>query len=183
MSEPGLFNFTTGAAGQSGLGMTLTTVVTGGQVTSAEILSQSSNTGNYAVGQTFFIDDADVGSNGGSGFAYQLASESTGISSVTGISLAGSGYVVGDVLSVDDTTVGSGGGSGFQYTVSNVGFATGATVTNGGAAFEATDTLVLGDIGGVGDPVGSGLVVSIATITSSKSVSYTHMTLPTSDLV
>ena len=170
MSEPGVFNFTTGAAGQSGLGMTLTTVVTGGQVTSAEILSQSSNTGNYAVGQTFFIDDADVGSNGGSGFAYQLSSESTGISSVTDISLGGSGYVIGDVLSVDDTTVGSGGGSGFQYTVSNVGFATGATVTNGGAAFEATDTLILGDIGGVGDPVGSGLVVNLDTIVSAKSI-------------
>jgi hypothetical protein len=150
--------------------MTLTTVITGGQVTSAEILSQSSNTGNYAVGQTFFIDDADVGSNGGSGFAYQLSSESTGISSVTGISLAGSGYVVGDVLSVDDTTVGSGGGSGFQYTVSNVGFATAATVTNGGAAFEATDTLILGDIGGVGDPVGSGLVINLDTIVSAKSI-------------
>ena len=92
------------------------------------------------------------------------------MASVTAISLAGSGYNIGDVLSVDDTTVGSGGGSGFQFTVSNVGFATAATVTNGGAAFEATDTLVLGDIGGVGDPVGSGLTLSIAAITSTKSI-------------
>jgi len=170
MSEPGLLNFASGAVGQSGLGMTLTVVVSGGQVTSATILSQSSNTGNYTTGQSFFIDDADVGANGGSGFGYQLSSNSTGIASVTAISLAGSGYNIGDVLSVDDTTVGSGGGSGFQFTVSNVGFATAATVTNGGAAFEATDTLILGDIGGVGDPVGSGLVISIATITSTKSI-------------
>ena len=44
MSEPGLLNFASGAVGQSGLGMTLTVVVSGGQVTSATILSQASNT-------------------------------------------------------------------------------------------------------------------------------------------
>ena len=37
-------------------------------------------------------------------------------------------------------------------------------------SFEATDTLVLGQIGGEDDPQGSGLVLNIATIESTKSI-------------
>ena len=168
MSEPGVFNFTTGAAGQSGLGMTISATVTGGAVATADIAVQSSNTGNYATSQTFFIDDADFGGGGGSGFVYTLTSESTGIASVTDISLVGSGYTIGDVLTVDDANVGGGGGSGFQYTVTNVGFCTSATVNNAGQAFESSDTLVLGDVG-TGSS-GSGLQLSIATIASTKTI-------------
>ena len=168
MSEPGVFNFTTGAAGQSGLGMTISATVTGGAVATADIAVQSSNTGNYATSQTFFIDDADFGGGGGSGFVYTLTSESTGIASVTDISLVGSGYTIGDVLSVADADVGGGGGSGFQYTVTNVGFCTSATVNNAGQAFETSDTLVLGDVGTGAS--GSGLQLSIATIASTKTI-------------
>ena len=168
MSEPGVFNFTTGAAGQSGLGMTISATVTSGAVASADIAVQSSNTGNYATSQTFYIDDTDFGGGGGSGFVYTLSSESTGVATVTDISLVGSGYTIGDVLSVADADIGGGGGSGFQYTVTNVGFCTSATVNNAGQAFESSDTLVLGDVGtGVS---GSGLQLSIATIASTKTI-------------
>ena len=61
-------------------------------------------------------DDADLGGGGGSGFQFTIQSNSTGISSVTAISLTGQDYTIGDVLSIDDATVGGGGGSGFQYT-------------------------------------------------------------------
>ena len=145
MSEPGTITFTTGTAGQSGDQMAGTITVSGGQVTAVVLSNQGTN---YKLNDVLTIDDDDLGGGGGSGFQYTLSSNSTGITSVTDISLTGDNYQIGDVLSVDDATVGGGGGSGFQYTASNVGFATAATVTTGGQAFELADTLILGPVGG-----------------------------------
>ena len=93
----------TGAAGQSGVGMTATPTISGGQVTNYYITNQGTS-GNFAVGHVFNVDQDDIGGTG-SGFEYTLQSQSTGISSVTDISLTGSGYQIGDVLSVDDATL------------------------------------------------------------------------------
>ena len=160
MIEPGILTFTTGTAGQSGDGMAANAVVTGNQVTGITITAQGQN---VKLSDVLVADDDDLGGGGGSGFQYTINSNTTGITSVTNISLTGQDYQIGDVLSVDDATVGSGGGSGFQYTVSNVGFITAATVTTGGQAFELADTLILGPVGGVGITQGTGLNLSIAT--------------------
>ena len=140
-------------------------IVTGGSVSSVNITAQGTN---YALNDVLLIDDADVGGNGGSGFSYTLQSNNTGITSVTNISLTGDGYQVGDVLSVDDATVGGGGGSGFQFTVNKVGFCTAIAIGSEGNAFEASDTLILGDVGGQNVPQGSGLTLTIGSIVSTK---------------
>ena len=169
MSEGGgVLTFTTGAAGQSGVGMTADLEVVSGAVTTASITNQGTS-GNYATSQSFFVDQADMGGTG-SGFTYQLSTNNTGISTVTALSLTGEDYGIGDVLSVDDSTVGGGGGSGFQYTVSNVGFCNALSLADAGYAFEVNDTLVLGPVGGAGATQGTGLTMTIATITSVKAL-------------
>ena len=166
MSEPTPnITFQSGAAGVAGTQMTANVTVASGSVTLVELLTQGTG---YALNDTLFLEDTDVGGGGGSGFLLTLTSESTGITAVSGISLGGAGYQVGDVLSVDDSTVGGGGGSGFQYTVTDVGFCNAVTVTSGGTAFEQADTLVLGAIGGEQAVQGSGLQLSIASINSKK---------------
>ena len=171
MSEPGTIAFTTGTAGQSGDQMAGTITVSGGQVTAVVLSNQGTN---YKLNDVLTIDDDDLGGGGGSGFQYTLSSNSTGITSVTNISLTGDDYQIGDVLSVDDATVGGGGGSGFQYTASNVGFATAATVTTGGQAFELADTLILGPVGGAAATQGTNLALSIATLNPVKSLELTQ---------
>ena len=167
MSEPTPnLTFTSGSAGNSGDQMTGDFTVSGGAITSLSILTQGLG---YALNNQLTVDPGDVGGTG-SGFIYTLNSEQTGVTSVTDISLTGAGYNIGDVLSVDDATVGGGGGSGFQFTVSNVGFATGATVTTPGTAFEAADTPILGNVGGDQAVQGTGLVLDIATISSEKNI-------------
>ena len=169
MSEGGgVLTFTTGAAGQSGVGMTADLEVVSGAVTTASITNQGTS-GNYATGQSFFVDQADMG-GAGSGFTYQLSTNNTGISTVTALSLTGEDYGIGDVLSVDDSTVGGGGGSGFQYTVSNVGFCNALALADAGYAFELNDTLVLGPVGGAGVTQGTGLTFTIASITNVKAL-------------
>ena len=143
MSEDSAITVSTGAVGNSGSGMLATVVVSGGAVTSVTITAQGSN---YSLNDELLVDDSSVGGGGGSNFQYTLSSSNTGISSVTNISLSGAGYTIGDVLSVDDATVGAGGGSSFQYTVTNVGFITGLSVNLPGAAYEASDTLILGPV-------------------------------------
>ena len=171
MIEPGVINFTTGAAGQSGDGMTANIVVTNNQVTGVTLSAQGQN---VKLNDVLVVDDDDLGSGGGSGFQFTIQSNSTGVSSVTDISLTGQDYAIGDVLSVDDATIGGGGGSGFQYTVSNVGFITAAAVTVGGEAYELADTLILGDVGGLGITQGTGLALSIATLNPTKSLELTQ---------
>ena len=165
MQEPGTISFASGAAGQSGDGMQANVTVTAGVVSDVSITAQGTN---YKVGDVLQTDTGDIA--GGSGFTYTINANNTGISSVTDISLTGQDYQVGDVLSVDDATVGGGGGSGFQFTVNNAGFATAATVTTPGQAYEAADTLILGAVGGVGVDQGTGLDLSIATISATKSL-------------
>ena len=171
MIEPGVINFTTGTAGQSGDGMTGTVTVAGGQVTAVVLTAQGQN---VKLNDVLVADDADLGGGGGSGFQFTIQSNSTGVSSVTDISLTGQDYQIGDVLSIDDATVGGGGGSGFQYTVSNVGFATATSIAAGGEAYELADTLILGDVGGVGVTQGTGLTLSIATLNPTKSLELTQ---------
>ena len=170
MIEPGVINFTTGAAGQSGDGMTATIVATGNAITGVTLTAQGQN---VKLNDVLVVDADDVGGTG-SGFQYTIQSNSTGISSVTDISLTGQDYQIGEVLSIDDSTVGGGGGSGFGYTISNVGFITAAAVTVGGEAYELADTLILGDVGGVGIAQGSGLALSIATLNPTKSLELTQ---------
>ena len=166
MSEDSTITIAAGALGDAGDQMTGTIVISGGSVTSVTVVTQGTN---YALGDVLLIDADDLGvSSGGSGFQYTLNANTTGITAVNNISLTGSGYNVGDVLSVDDSTVGGGGGSGFQYTITKVGFCTAVTVTSGGSAFEASDTLILGDVGGAGVAQGSGLTVTIGSISSVK---------------
>ena len=171
MSEPGTIAFTTGTAGQSGDQMAGTITVSGGQITAVVLSNQGTN---YKLNDVLTIDDDDLGGGGGSGFQYTLSSNSTGITSVTNISLTGDNYQIGDVLSVDDATVGGGGGSGFQYTASNVGFATAAAVTVGGQAFELADTLILGPVGGAAATQGTNLTLSIATLNPVKALELTQ---------
>ena len=168
MSESAVITYQTGTAGQSGVGMTADATISGGQVTNITLTNQGTS-GNFAVGHVFNVDQDDIGGTG-SGFEYTLQSQSTGISTVTNISLNGSGYQVGDILSVSDTDVGGGGGSGFQFTVSNVGFATAVAVGDKGGAYEPADTLTLGEVGPPGSVQGTGLVVGLTTIDSEKSL-------------
>ena len=70
MSEDSTITFASGAAGQSGVGMEADLEVVSGAVTTASITDQGSG---YAINDVFLVDDADVGSNGGSGFTYQLS--------------------------------------------------------------------------------------------------------------
>ncbi|ADO99872.1 baseplate wedge initiator [Prochlorococcus phage P-HM2] len=177
MSEDSVITIAAGALGDAGDQMTATAVVTGGAVTSITILTQGTN---YALGDVLLIDEDDLGINsGGSGFQYTLNANNTGISTVSNISLNGTGYAVNDVLSVDDATVGGGGGSGFQFTVTKVGFCSAVTVTSPGTAFEASDTLILGDVGGAGVAQGTGLTVTIATIVSEKNLEMTQQGIMT----
>ena len=171
MAEDATVTIAAGAAGQGGNGMLATIVVSGGAVTSVTVTAQGVG---YAIGDTLLLDNADVGGSG-SGFAYLLNANNTGVATVTDISLVGDGYNIGDVLSVDDTTVGGGGGSGFQYTVSNVGFCTAIAVTQEGNAFELSDTLVLGPVGGPNVVQGTGLTVSIASINATKQLEMTQL--------
>ena len=166
MGEGGVITYTTGAAGQSGVGMSANITIAGGLVTVVEISSQGTG-GNYSVGHTLVADQDDIGGTG-SGFEYTLQSNNTGVSSVTGISLTGEGYLVGEVLSVDDSTVGGGGGGGFQFTINAVGFATAVTVGDAGGAYELADTLIIGEVGSPGSVQGNGLALSIASIASEK---------------
>ena len=168
MGEGGVITYTTGTAGQSGLGMSANVTISGGSVTAVVITSQGTG-GNYAIGHQLIADQDDIGGTG-SGFIYTLASNTTGVTSVTGISLTGEGYTIGEVLGVADGDVGAGGGSGFQFTINNVGFATAASVGNAGGAYELADTLVLGEVGPPGSTQGSGLVVSLTGIASEKSL-------------
>ena len=165
MSEDSTITIAAGAVGQGGDQMTANVVVSGGSVTTVTITTQGEN---YALNDILLADDVDLGGGGGSGFQYTLSSNTTGITTVTNISLTGGPYQIGDVLSVDDATVGGGGGSGFQYTVSNVGFCTALTITTGGTAYEAADTLILGPIGGAAVAQGTGLTATIGSITSVK---------------
>ncbi|BCU98554.1 MAG: hypothetical protein CM15mV22_1860 [Eurybiavirus sp.] len=167
MGLGGTITFTTGAAGQSGEGMTVDLTISGGVVTAATIVNQGTG-GNFAVGHTFFVDADDAGGTG-SGFLYTLSGAQTGITTVSDISAIGSGYQVGDVLSVDDANVGGGGGSGFQFTVASVGVPTAVTVSDGGYGFEANDTLILGEVA-VGETQGTGLNITIATLNQTKSI-------------
>ena len=167
MGLGGTITFTTGAAGQSGEGMTVDLTISGGVVTAATIVNQGTG-GNFAVGHTFFVDADDAGGTG-SGFLYTLSGAQTGITTVSNISAIGSGYQVGDVLSVADTDVGGGGGSGFQFTVASVGVPTAVTVSDGGYGFEANDTLILGEVA-VGETQGTGLNITIATLNQTKSI-------------
>ena len=172
MSEDAVITIASGAVGDAGDQMTATAVVTGGQVTSITVVTQGTN---YQLGDVLLIDSDDLGvGSGGSGFQYTLNSNNTGIATVSNISLNGSGYLVNDVLSVDDATVGGGGGSGFQFTVTKVGFCTAISVTSPGTAFEASDTLILGDVGGAGVVQGTGLTVTIGSIESTKQLEMTQ---------
>ena len=166
MIEPGTLSFATGSAGQSGTAMLSTITVVGGQVTGVEITAQGLNT---KVGDVLIVDAADVGGTG-SGFQYTINSNNTGIASVTNISLTGTDYAIAEVLSVDDTNVGGGGGSGFQYTVSNVGFVSAVSVTEPGQAYELSDTLILGLVGGEGIAQGTGFTLSLATLDQIKAL-------------
>ena len=170
MIEPGEVTWTTGAAGQSGTGMTANLTISGGAITTVAITAQGQNVKN---GDVLNVDPADIGGTG-SGFVYTINSQQTGITTVTDISLAGEGYQIGDVLSVDDANVGGGGGSGFQYTVTNVGFAVAATVSTPGSAFEQQDTLFLGPVGGTGATQGTGIDLTIATVTDTKNLELTQ---------
>ena len=172
MSEDSEITFASGVNGDFGTQMRATIVVASGVVTSVTVTDQGSD---YAIGDVLLLDDADVGSNGGSGFQYTLNSNNTGVSSVTDISLTGTGYQIGDVLSADDASLGGGGGSGFQFTVNNVGFCTALTVTSEGAAYEASDTLILGPVGGTNATQGTGLTATIATIVSQKNLELTQL--------
>ena len=166
MIEPGVLNFATGTAGQSGSAMLSTITVVGGQVTGVAITAQGLNA---KVSDVLIVDASDIGGTG-SGFQYTINSNNTGITSVTNISLTGSDYAIGEVLSVDDTNVGGGGGSGFQYTVSNVGFVSAVSVTEPGQAYELSDTLILGLVGGDGIPQGTGFSLSLATLDAIKAL-------------
>jgi hypothetical protein len=170
MIEPGILSFASGTAGQSGSSMTSNITISGGAVTGVTIVAQGINA---KVGDVLIVDSSDVGGSG-SGFQYTLNSNNTGIATVTDISLAGDGYAIGEVLGVADTDVGGGGGSGFQYTVSNVGFATGVTITDPGAAYELADTLILGEVGGQGIAQGTGLSLSLASLNQIKSLELTQ---------
>ena len=170
MIEPGTVAFQTGTAGQSGTGMTANITVTGDAVTAVTILTQGQN---IKVGDVLIIDNAGVGGTG-SGFQYTINSNNTGITSVTNISLDGSGYAIGEVLSVADNDVGEAGGSGFQYTISNVGFVTAIDIQDPGQAYELADTLILGPVGGVNTPQGTGLAVSLAALDPIKSLELTQ---------
>ena len=165
MSEDSTVTIAAGSVGSGGDQMTANVTVSGGSVTAVTVSTQGTN---YALNDVLLVDDADVGGGGGSGFQYTLSSNTTGITAVTNISLTGGPYQIGDVLSVDDATVGGGGGSGFQYTVSNVGFCTALTITTGGTAYEAADTLILGPIGGAAVAQGTGLTATIGSIASVK---------------
>ena len=170
MIEPGELSFATGSAGQSGSAMLSTITIVGGQVTGVEITAQGLNA---KVGDVLIIDAADVGGSG-SGFQYTINSNNTGITSVTNISLTGTDYAIAEVLSVDDTNVGGGGGSGFQYTVSNVGFVSAVSVTEPGQAYELSDTLILGDVGGTGIAQGTGFTLTLATLDQIKALELTQ---------
>ena len=170
MIEPGVLNFATGTAGQSGSAMLSTITVVGGQVTGVAITAQGLNA---KVSDVLIVDAADIGGTG-SGFQYTINSNNTGIATVTNISLTGSDYAIGEVLSVDDTNVGGGGGSGFQYTVSNVGFVSAVSVTEPGQAYELSDTLILGLVGGDGIPQGTGFSLSLATLDAIKALELTQ---------
>ena len=172
MSEDSTITYTTGAAGQAGDQMSATAVVAGGVVTTITILAQGTG---YNLNDVLLIDDSVLGGNGGSGFQFTLQSNSTGISSVTNISLTGEGYQIGDVLSVDDANVGGGGGSGFQFTVNKIGFCTAIAIGSEGNAFEASDTLILGPVGGQGVAQGSGLTVTIGSINSTKQLEMSQL--------
>ena len=75
MIEPGVINFTTGTAGQSGDGMTGTVTVAGGQVTAVVLTAQGQN---VKLNDVLVADDADLGGGGGSGFQFTIQSNSTG---------------------------------------------------------------------------------------------------------
>ena len=172
MIEPGILSFGTGAAGQSGSGMLANITVASGAVTGVTITQQGENA---KVGDVLIVDASDLGSASGSGFQYTINSNNTGITSVTDISLSGSDYVIGEVLSVADADVGTGGGSGFQYTVSNVGFASSVSVTDPGAAYELSDTLILGPLGGEGIAQGTGFSINLATLNPIKALELTQL--------
>ena len=176
MSEDSTITVAAGAVGNGGSGMLATVVVSSGAVTSVTITTQGTN---YGLNNVLLVDDSTVGGGGGSNFQYTLSSSNTGISSVTNISLSGAGYTIGDVLSVDDATVGGGGGSSFNYTVTNVGFITGLAVNLPGAAYEASDTLILGPVGGEGAVQGTGFAATIATISSTKQLEMDQLGLLT----
>ena len=176
MSEDSTITVAAGAVGNGGSGMLATVVVSGGAVTSVTITAQGTN---YSLNNVLIVDDSTVGGGGGSNFQFTLSSSNTGISSVTNISLSGAGYTIGDVLSVDDATVGGGGGSSFQYTVTNVGFVVGLSVNLPGAAYEASDTLILGPVGGEGAVQGTGFAATIATIASTKQLEMDQLGLLT----
>jgi len=172
MSEDSSITYTSGSVGQSGDQMTADVVVASGAVTSVTITGQGSG---YNLTDILLIDDSTLGGNGGSGFQYTLQSNNTGISAVSNISLSGEGYQVGDVLSADDSTLGGNGGSGFQFTVNKVGFCTAIAIASEGNAFEASDTLILGDVGGQNVAQGSGLTLTIGSINSTKQLEMSQL--------
>ena len=113
MIEPGTISFATGAAGQSGTGMTADVTVSGGAVTAVTLTNQGSNA---KVSDALIVDSIDLGDATGSGFIFTLNSNNTGIATVSNISLAGDNYFIVDVLSVDDSSFGEAGGSCLLYT-------------------------------------------------------------------
>ena len=171
MIEPGTISFATGAAGQSGTGMTADVTVSGGAVTAVTLTNQGSNA---KVSDALIVDSIDLGDATGSGFIFTLNSNNTGIATVSNISLAGDNYVIGEVLSVDDSSVGAAGGSGFQYTVSNVGFASSVTILDPGQAYELADTLIIGEVGGASIAQGTGFSATLATINPIKALELTQ---------
>ena len=172
MSEDSAITYTSGTAGQSGDQMAADVVVASGAITTVTITAQGTG---YNLNDILLIDDSVLGGNGGSGFQFTLQSNNTGVSAVTNISLTGEGYQVGDILSADDATLGGGGGSGFQFTTNKVGFCTAIAIASEGNAFEASDTLILGDVGGQNVAQGSGLTVSIGSINSTKQLEMSQL--------
>ena len=112
----------------------------------------------------FQIGDQGGGTFAGSGFLYTLNSNSTGISTVSNISLTGTGYQAGNSLSVADSDVGGGGGSSFAFNVTKAGFLKEVTVSNAGRNFKVGDTIsvpsTVVDNGG-----GTDFVINVGTVT------------------
>ena len=166
MGRIGGITASAGAAGTHGHGATADVTVSGGAVTAFTLVNQGSD---YATGMVMTVDMFQIGDQGGgtfagSGFLYTINSNSTGISSVTNISLTGTGYQAGNSLSVADSDVGGGGGSSFAFNVTKAGFLKEVTVSNAGRNFKVGDTIsvpsTVVDNGG-----GTDFVINVGTVT------------------
>ena len=158
-----------GSTGTYGDSATVDVTVSGGVVTSLSFTDQGSD---YGVGQTVYIDLFQIGDQGGgtysgSGMSFAINTNDTSISSVSNISLNGSGYAVGDTLSVDDANVGSGGGSGFQFNVSKAGFLKAANVGLPGRNFTVGDSISVPPTV-LDNGSGTDFTISVGTVTESN---------------